>query len=855
MSIQLKKKTLDNNLETLFVHSPGSPSATVQIWFRAGSALEEKSNEGIAHFLEHMFFKGTPTRPGSQIAHEVESYGGEVNAFTSFDYTCYYINTPSNHLKQTVEILMDMVSNPEFKQEELVPERDVVFEEYRRSLDNPNQYNFMQLQKESFNGGYGHPILGREDTIKNFSQKQLIEFREQFYNTKNSMLVIAGDLGKRKELEAVINRYNMPAGHSSTFPKFKLKEKETINVHKKEVRQSTITMAIAAPEYENKDVGAEDLAINCLSYGETSPLYQALVAENPLTSGLSGSTMFFVNGGTHYLKMAFPTENFKKVTTETLKVLKKVMKEGFRDEEVTKIKNQYVASKIYEKESVESYAFSLGHGFAQNGDIHCEDEFIDKLKKTTASQVNEAIKSIFSRPMHLTIQIPNDAKDAQMKQIAKDFQAQVKKIIPKTKAQKNKYKTKASKYDPSAQVIELKKGIKLIHRYNEMTPTFVLHAYIKGGLAHETSANCGTHYLIGKSFTYGHKGKKYLKLKNDLENKSSYLNGFSGKNAYGLTLHGLSENFEDLVADFMGTLIQPEFPAKYISLEKQLVHRSLENQKEDPVKQCFKAFNQIIFEKHPYGLDLIGNEKTLKKLSSKYIKEVHQKNLKKHDLVFTYCGDMPLEFVIETLEPYIKTLSPRVGIKTKVNKFAPKSGQKVEIDFNREQTQIFIGRSAFSITKNDDLYLKMLTAHLSGQSSELFVEVRDKQGLCYAVQPVHHTALEAGYWGIYIAAGHDKTQAAIDAILGVINNIQAGGLSKPEFERIKTMIEGQNLINIQTNDDYANIYSIPVLHDLGVDLEHIVNEKIGSIKYEDFQAFVAKFLKVKWNIIKVGRSS
>ena len=112
--MQQTQKVLDNGLETLFINSPGSKAASVQIWFRAGSALEKKKDFGIAHFLEHMFFKGTQKRPGAKIAREVESYGGEINAFTSFDYTCYYINTPSTQIKKTIEILMDMVANPLF---------------------------------------------------------------------------------------------------------------------------------------------------------------------------------------------------------------------------------------------------------------------------------------------------------------------------------------------------------------------------------------------------------------------------------------------------------------------------------------------------------------------------------------------------------------------------------------------------------------------------------------------------------------------------------------------------------------------------------------------------------------------
>ena len=175
--MHIEQKVLKNKLSTLFINSEGSTTSSVQIWFRAGSALEKESDYGIAHFLEHMFFKGTKKRPGAMIAKEVESFGGEVNAFTSFDYTCYYINAPVTHLKNTVDIIMDMVSNPQFLDEDFPAEREVVFEEFRRSLDNPSQFAFKELQNSSFTGGYSHQILGNEKTIKNFSKKQLMNLQ------------------------------------------------------------------------------------------------------------------------------------------------------------------------------------------------------------------------------------------------------------------------------------------------------------------------------------------------------------------------------------------------------------------------------------------------------------------------------------------------------------------------------------------------------------------------------------------------------------------------------------------------------------------------------------------------------
>lgn len=853
--MKIDQVQLSNKLNTLFIHSPGSSAATVQMWFRAGSALEKKDNEGIAHFLEHMFFKGTPTRPGPQLAHDIESYGGEVNAFTSFDYTCYYINTPSIFMDKSVDILLDMVANPLFGAEDFPPERQVVFEEYRRAMDNPSQFNFIQLQSTSFEGGYAHPILGREDTILNFSQEQIRDFREAFYNLDNAMLVVAGDLKDREALEQKISSFKLPHGKKSEFETFTLKNKSTINVHEKDIRQATLTLCIQSPDYNHEKAAAQDLAINCLAHGETSRFYQALVAKTSLCNGVAGSTMYFSDGGAHMLKMSFPIENLSKISKIFMDTIKEAADKGFKPEELTKIKNQYISSKVYERESIESYAFSLGHGFAQSGNINCEDEFIEKIRSATAEEVWSGLLELFKSPTHFTLQVPKDTNLAKQEKELQKWQQQIKAMASKIKPKFEVVKSITSTHDSAVQVVELKPGIRFIYRQNKLTPTFVMHAYLKGGQSAEVLKNAGQHHLMTRLFTYGYKGMKYEKLKNDLESLSSSLGGFSGKNAYGLTLHGQSKDFDQLSSHFFGTLYTPELPKKFFDHERKVILRALDNSKEDPMKQAFKSFYKMVFNQHPYSLDLAGSPETLKTFTPTGLTRLHQTHLKNSEIVFTYCGDQDFPVVLQLMKDMVKKLAPRKSVKKLKNKAKPITGKKVDLEFTREQTQIVIGTPAFNITQKEDLFLKMISTHLSGQSSDLFVEVRDRQGLCYSVSPVHVSALEAGCWGIYIGSGHDKTEAAIEAIMKIINGIRDNGLTQAEFERIKTMMDGQNLLGIQTNEDYAQFYSIPVLHNLGLDFAHNNNTLIRNAKYEDFQAFLKKFFSAKWNIVKAGRPS
>lgn len=842
-------------LNTLFIHNPGSTASTVQMWFRAGSALEDHSNQGIAHFLEHMFFKGTPKRPGALLAQEIESFGGEVNAFTSFDYTCYYINSPARKLDHALDILLDMVANPMFNDEDFPSEREVVFEEYRRALDNPSQFHFMQLQGNCFQGGYKHPILGREDTIKNFSPEQLKTFRQRFYNPKNAMLVVAGDLSARKDLEKVITQFKLPEGEKSEFELFTLPLTPQINVHDKKIRQATLTMALSAPDYTSPESSAEDLAINCIAHGETSRLYQALVAQSSLCNGIAGSSMFFAHQGCHMIKANFPVENLAKVLKTFNDTLRDVLNKKLTDSEVTKIKNQYVASKVYEKESIESFAFTLGHGFAQTGDVFCEDRFIQGIKETSVNKVNTALPDIFTRPLHLTLQVPEGSKIEPIKKQLQGFQTQVKKTALSFKTKTKALKKTTCPQDASVTMVEIIPGVKLIHRLNRMTPTFVFHAYIKGGMTTENEKDCGRHNMLSKLMTYGYKGMTYEKLKLDLEARSAALSGFSGKNAYGLTMHGQSQDFDALLAHFTGTLLNPTIPEKYLKHEKQVTLRMLENQKEDPVKQAFKNWYKLVFNSHPYSLDTSGNVTSLKGMTPAVLGQIHKKHMKDEIILFTYCGDHDLDTVIGKLEKSFAPLKGRKGLKPRKNNLKAINGKRLEIDMPREQVQIVIGKPAFKLTDVKDTYLKMITAHLSGQGSELFVEVRDKQGLCYAVQPVHITALETGCWGIYIGAGADKKERAEKAILDILNRIGESGITEEEFERVKNMLDGQQQLSVQTNEDYAQFYSVPALHGLGLEFQHEANQKVSTTSYEEFQTFLKGFMKGPWNTVIVGPNS
>ena len=846
--------TLKNGLDCIFIQAPERTAASIQMWFRAGSALERGQDQGIAHFLEHMFFKGTKKRPRTALVREVESLGGEINAFTSFDYTCYYINIPNDSLKNAVEILLDMVSNPVFHNEDINPEREVVFEEYRRSLDSPNQFAFHKIQNSCFTQGYAHPILGEEKTIKHFSKRQLVKFRRMFYNRQNAFLVVAGNITKKTGLTKAVSSFQLPRGAESRFPEFVLKTRPMLDVHQKEVGMASLSLCIQAPAFTHPKAPAEDLALNCLGHGESSSLYRELISKAPLANSLSSSTMFMNSGGLHFIKILFPPPMLDGLLKQLEKILKKTFQQGFSEKELQKIKNQYMASKMFNLESLESYAFSIGYSYAQTKTLNSDDEFIERVKLTDIGAVHSAFKKIFGRPIHLSLQIPPKAPLQKAKKSLLSFQHHLAKTMKQKMIPEKSYKIQTSRHDSNLKLIQMIPGIQLLYKQCRLSPTFVLQAYLQGGKTEEDTANSGLYNLFSSMITKGHRNATYEKLKISLEEKAASFSSFSGKNNYGLSLHGLSEHFQNLATHFFDSLLYPSFNNKVFQTHKKLILRKIESDKENPQRRLFVEALKLFFDGHPYSLAPIGTTQSLKSLKREDLLRLHSKDREQKEILFVYCGDINLEEILSSFKKTLTELKPRERQKL----FSKKINQIVTtsfVPFNREQTQIFTGIKTLKSSSREHLYLKFLTTYLSGQSSPLFVEVRDRLGLCYSVAPIHHSALEGGYWGIYMASGHDKTLEALHAIRKILQNIKQNGLTKKDFKTIKSMIKGQNLINIQTNEDYANVHSHSILQGRGLDYFHQQNQLIDGLQYTAFQQFVPKLLNRKWSTILVGRET
>lgn len=215
--MKTKKIKLKNGLKVLLIESHKSPVVSVQMWVKTGSADEKKGEEGISHFIEHLVFKGTEKFKTNEIAALVEGSGGELNAYTSFDQTVFYVTISKNFQNVALDVVSQMMGFPLFDAQEIDNEREVVIEEIKRGLDSQSRRSSQLMFSTVFKKhAYGLPVIGYEKNIKKFSPQKIKKFYQDRYNPSNMCLVVAGDFDTKK-MQAEVESY------FARFPKNKLR--------------------------------------------------------------------------------------------------------------------------------------------------------------------------------------------------------------------------------------------------------------------------------------------------------------------------------------------------------------------------------------------------------------------------------------------------------------------------------------------------------------------------------------------------------------------------------------------------------------------------------------------------------
>ena len=399
---EVLEATLDNGLRVLILEDRRSPIVSVQVWYKVGSRNERPGATGLAHFLEHMMFKGTPTHGKGEFARLVERNGGQDNAFTAQDVTSYFVNIAADKVDLVLRLEADRMRHLLLDPKEIDSERQVVMEERRTRIeDDPDGLLSEELNAVAFKAHpYRWPIIGWMEEINRINPPELRAFYDTYYVPNNAILAVVGDvkapdvLARIREVFGGIPRGPAPPAVTAVEPP-QIGERRVI-VRKAGAQLPIVSIAYHVPNHASPDAPALELLSTILSEGRASRLYRKLVYEKRMALGAGGDYSYASVDPNLFWFYATPlpghtVEALERALLDEIEVLKS---EPVPDEELARAKNQIEASFVWRQDSVHSRASGLVR-FEMLGSWRLLDRFVPMIRAVTAADIQRVARAYF----------------------------------------------------------------------------------------------------------------------------------------------------------------------------------------------------------------------------------------------------------------------------------------------------------------------------------------------------------------------------------------------------------------------------------------------------------------------------
>ncbi|NLU26229.1 MAG: insulinase family protein [Hungateiclostridium thermocellum] len=392
-----KRIKLENGVRVVCEKIPYLRSVSIGIWVGTGSRNESQSNNGISHFIEHMLFKGTDNRSAREIADSIDSIGGQLNAFTGKECTCYYTKTLDSHADIALDVLSDMFFNSRFEEKDIEVEKKVILEEIGMHEDSPEELVHDILSETVWeDNSLGLPILGTRETLLNINKDKIKAYINERYLPQNTVIAVAGNFEEDRIIDVIKEKFggwNASGKDSKTIEDAKFKVNSKIKV--KDTEQIHICMGFEGVAHGSDELYPLLAVNNVLGGGMSSRMFQKIREEKGLVYSIYSYPSSYKNAGLFTIYAGMNAEHLEKVVELIIKEIKILLKEGLSKDELEKSKEQLKGSYILGLESTSSRMNSMGKSEVLMDRIYTPDEILKKIDAVNQESVERVIKQIF----------------------------------------------------------------------------------------------------------------------------------------------------------------------------------------------------------------------------------------------------------------------------------------------------------------------------------------------------------------------------------------------------------------------------------------------------------------------------
>ncbi len=821
-----ERTVLANGLTLLVQRDTSAAVASVQVWVKTGSIHEGGLlGAGLSHYLEHLLFKGTERRAGREISTTVQAHGGNINAYTTFDRTVYYIDLPSVHVGVALDVLADAVLHSTLPADEVAREKDVILREIAMGNDDPDHRLGEALFDTAFRQHpYRYPIIGYKDVFTAVTRDDLMAYYRARYVPNNIVVVVAGDVDPAA-VRVLVETHFGGAPRSKVSPVLVLPEPTQLaprELHRHEdVELTRAGLSWQIPGLTHADAPVLDLLAVLLGQGDSSVLWQAVREKARLVHSIDATSWNPGETGLFYVSFIGEPKHREAATRAVRRELDRVAAKGFTAAQIRKGLRQLVVGEINSRKTMSGQASRLGAAEVVAGDVGFAKSYFARLSRVTPADLRRVLKTYLGPERVTAVSLnPKSAERAAATVVTIDR-------VPDAFA---------------AQA--LPNGARLLLRPDRRLPNLHLRLLCEGGPLHEPAHLRGATALLATLLTKDTKKRSAAEVAKFIEEVGGSFYPFSGNNSFGLAAEVLPGDTDRALEALADAVLTPTFNHTSFEIERDAQLADLQQDADDVVTVGKKLVRQKFFGAHPLAVDSHGTLEGLKAIKPADLAALWKRLGVAHNVVLVAAGDFDPKTLGPKLKAFLAKLPRGAAPKRTAVFTAPgEVGDFIEKQ-PREQAvvlQAFPGPGLLG----DDYYVAEVADELfSGMSSRLFERVREEKGLAYFVRSARVTGIDAGMFMFYAGTAPATADEVLHEIDAEIARVQKGGVAEAELVRCQTRLKAGRRMGLQTNGARAMHAGLNTLYGLPVDDAETYDKHIDGVTLADLRAFAKKhFLK------------
>ena len=800
----VEREVLPNGLTVLVRRDDTAPVVAIVTHVKAGYFDETDDVVGIAHVLEHMYFKGTPTRGVGIIAKETKGSGGYLNASTIYDHTVYYTVLPSSGLVAGLEIQADAYANSVIDSGELARELEVIIQEAKRKADNPpavTTETLFELLHDKHRMRRWR--IGREPGLRRLTRDDLVRFYRNFYRPSSTILSIVGDIDVTETLGHVRRLYgglesapvNRTPGPEETGPdRFRYREMSG------DIAQAQIVFGWRTQPTLHDDTALLDLSSGILGSGRASRLYRA-VRERQLAASVNAYNYTPTDLGVFVIHAEMPAASMGQASGAIWDQVRVMRDQGVGAQEVTRAQRVFESRWLRHLESMEGQATHLAEWEAL-GDWQLGDRYYERMTSATAGAVTDAVQRYLTPDragwvVYRPSTSPALAEDAASASALLDGAGGAPLAalggVAETATPAALARLDLEREDGAVRIYRTVTGVPVLVRRRAGAPITHLGLYVLGGAATEPAHLAGLSTLLVRTSLKRTERRSATAIAEESELLGAVIGTSATADGVGWTISVPAPRAAAAI-DLLADVVQrPTFPEDAFETERTVALANVAQQRDDMYRYPVRLAMQAAYGSHPYARSVLGTEETLGAIDAAAVRAWHRDRVMHAPAVIAVVGDGDPDDLAAHLGLAF------AGVVAAKPELVPAPHWPVEPAVlaesrDKAQTALVVAFDG-PARRDDDRFTTLLVAGIaSGLGGRFFDELRDRQSLAYTVQAYASERLLAGTFISYIATSPDREEVARRGLLGEFAKLREAEVTAEELERAKTYAIGTRAI-------------------------------------------------------------